>query len=124
MVGGDDADVAEATPVFEVLGRPAHVGAIGAGHALKAINNLMSAAHLWVTSEAMLTGMAFGLAPNVMLDTITRTSGRSGSTEHKWPNFIGGETYSSGFGLSLMLTQMNIANGQAARPGVPTDHPP
>src|SRR3546814_15007769 len=108
MVGGDDADVAEATPVFEVLGRPAHVGAIGAGHALKAINNLMSAAHLWVTSEAMLTGMAFGLDPNVMLEAINRSSGRSGSTEHKWPNFLVGETYDSGFGLSPMPKAMNI----------------
>jgi 3-hydroxyisobutyrate dehydrogenase len=119
MVGGDAADVADATPVFEVLGRPAHVGAIGAGHALKALNNLMSAAHLWVTSEAMLTGMAFGLDPKVMLEAINRSSGRSGSTEHKWPNFIVGETYDSGFGLSLMLKDMKIATGLAERLGVP-----
>ena len=61
MVGGPEAEFAEALPVLEALGKPTHVGAIGAGHALKAINNLMSAAHLWVSSEAMLTGIAFGL---------------------------------------------------------------
>ncbi len=119
MVGGEDDDVAAATDVFEVLGAPTHVGPIGAGHALKAINNLMSAAHLWVTSEAMLTGIRFGLDPDVMLEAINRSSGRSGSTLHKWPNFIVGETYDSGFGLSLMLKDMKIATGLAERLGVP-----
>lgn len=118
MVGGDTADLADAAPPLEVLGRPTHVGPVGAGHALKAINNLMSAAHLWVTSEAMLTGMAFGLDPNVMLETINRSSGRSGSTDHKWPNFIVGETYDSGFGLGLMLKDMKIATELAERLGV------
>src|SRR3546814_5660232 len=44
---------------------------------------------------------------------------RSGSTEHKWPNFIVGETYDSGFCLSLMLKDMKIATGLAERLGVP-----
>ncbi len=119
MVGGAEADLADAQGVLEVLGKPALVGPIGAGHALKAINNLMSAAHLWVTSEAMLTGIAFGLDPNVMLDAINTSSGRSGSTQLKWPNFIVGESYDSGFGLALMLKDMRIATGLAESLGVP-----
>lgn len=119
MVGGDDEDAARAHAVLELLGTPTHVGPVGAGHALKSINNLMSASHLWVTSEAMLTGMAFGLDPEVMLAAINRSSGRSGSTEHKWPNFIVGETYDSGFALALMLKDMKIATGLADRLGIP-----
>ncbi|WP_291054470.1 NAD(P)-dependent oxidoreductase [Herbiconiux sp.] len=119
MVGGAESDLDEARGVLEVLGKPALVGPIGAGHALKAINNLMSAAHLWVTSEAMLTGIEFGLDPTVMLDAINTSSGRSGSTQLKWPNFIVGETYDSGFGLSLMLKDMRIATGLAESLGVP-----
>ncbi|GAA2243849.1 NAD(P)-dependent oxidoreductase [Herbiconiux moechotypicola] len=119
MVGGAEADLAEARGVLEVLGKPALVGPVGAGHALKAINNLMSAAHLWVTSEAMLTGIAFGLDPSVMLDAINTSSGRSGSTQLKWPNFIVGESYDSGFGLGLMLKDMRIATGLAESLGVP-----
>lgn len=119
MVGGDDEDAARAHGVLELLGTPTHVGPVGAGHALKSINNLMSASHLWVTSEAMLTGMAFGLDPEVMLAAINRSSGRSGSTEHKWPNFIVGETYDSGFALALMLKDMKIATGLADRLGIP-----
>ncbi|MFB2586356.1 NAD(P)-dependent oxidoreductase [Herbiconiux liukaitaii] len=119
MVGGAEEDLARVLDVLQVLGKPTLVGPIGAGHALKAINNLMSAAHLWVTSEAMLTGIGFGLDPTVMLDAINTSSGRSGSTQLKWPNFIVGETYDSGFGLSLMLKDMRIATGLAESLGVP-----
>jgi len=119
MVGGEQADLDRVADVLAVLGTPAHVGPIGAGHALKSINNLMSAAHLWVTSEAMLTGIAFGLDPSTMLDAINTSSGRSGSTQVKWPNFIVPETYNSGFGLSLMLKDMKIATGLAERLGIP-----
>ena len=64
MAGGPDADVAEVNPVLTALGKPKHVGPAGAGHALKALNNLMSATHLLVTSEAMLAGKEFGLDPD------------------------------------------------------------
>jgi 3-hydroxyisobutyrate dehydrogenase len=119
MVGGAEEDFDRVRNLLEALGNPAHVGAIGAGHALKSINNLMSAAHLWATSEAMLTGIAFGLEPDTMLAAINRSSGRSGSTELKWPNFIVPGTYNSGFALSLMLKDMRIATGLAERLGVP-----
>ena len=119
MVGGADDDFAQVQPLLQVLGKPTHVGAIGAGHALKAINNLMSAAHLWVSSEAMLTGIAFGLDPEVMLEVINASSGRSGSTQLKWPKFIVPETYDSGFGLALMLKDAKIATGLAENLGIP-----
>jgi len=119
MVGGADADFAEVESLLTVLGKPTHVGAIGAGHALKAINNLMSAAHLWVSSEAMLTGIAFGLDPEVMLEVINVSSGRSGSTQLKWPKFIVPETYDSGFGMALMLKDAKIATGLAENLGIP-----
>jgi 3-hydroxyisobutyrate dehydrogenase len=109
MVGGDEDDVARATPLFRVMGKPRRVGPVGAGHALKALNNLMSATHLWITSEAILAGEAFGLDPAVMLEAVNGSSGRSGSTDNKWPNFILPGTYDSGFGLRLMLKDMRIA---------------
>lgn len=119
MVGGAASDFSEVEPVLQVLGKPTHVGEIGAGHALKAINNLMSAAHLWVSSEAMLTGIAFGLDPEVMLEVINVSSGRSGSTQLKWPKFIVPETYDSGFGMALMLKDAKIATGLAENLGIP-----
>ena len=120
MVGGDDADVARVMPVLETLGRPVHAGAIGSGHAVKALNNLLSATHLWVTSEAIEAGRRFGLDPEVMLAVFNGSSGRSGSTENKWPNFILPGTFDSGFGLRLMLKDMRIAVQLAQQSGAPS----
>lgn len=114
MVGGTEDHVGCVRPVLEVLGaKVLHVGAHGAGHALKALNNLMSAVHLLASSEALLAGREFGLDPAVMLDAVNGSSGRSGSTEVKWPRYVLPGTYDSGFGLRLMLKDMRIADGLA-----------
>ena len=120
MVGGPDDTVAELTPLLAVLGRVRHVGPVGAGHALKALNNLMSAAHLLASSEALLAGQQFGLDPAVMLDAVNGSSGRSGSTENKWPNFVLPGTFDSGFALALMLKDIRIALGLAEATGAPS----
>jgi 3-hydroxyisobutyrate dehydrogenase len=120
MVGGPDEAVAALTPLLAVLGRVRHVGGVGAGHALKALNNLMSAAHLLASSEALLAGQRFGLDPAVMLDAVNGSSGRSGSTENKWPNFVLPATFDSGFALTLMLKDIRIALGLAEATGAPS----
>lgn len=121
MVGGPATAFAAVRPLLEVFGqRVVHAGEpSGAGHAIKALNNLMSAAHLMVASEALLAGQAFGLDPRVMLDIVNASSGRSGSTETKWPTFVLPGTYDSGFGLRLMLKDMGIALGLQNATGVP-----
>ena len=89
MVGGRAADLDACRPLLEVLGHSVqHVGETGAGHALKALNNLLSATSLLATSEALLTGGRFGIDPEVMLATINGSTGRSYSTEYKWPTFV------------------------------------
>lgn len=121
MAGGTEEQVARARPLLDVLGsRVLHVGPPAAGHALKALNNLMSATHLLITSEAMLTGAAFGLDTATMLEAVNGSSGRSGSTETKWPCFVLGRGFDSGFGLRLMLKDMRTATGLAAAIGTPS----
>lgn len=119
MVGGRADLVGTVEPVLANFGRVRPVGGIGAGHAVKALNNLMSATHLWVTSEAILAAERFGIDPAVMLDVVNGSSGRSGSTENKWPNFILPETFDSGFALDLMLKDMRIATSLAQELGLP-----
>jgi 3-hydroxyisobutyrate dehydrogenase len=121
MVGGPEAALARLRPVLEVLGsKVVHAGdVVGAGHAIKALNNLMSAAHLLVSSEALLAGRAFGLDPAVMLDIVNGSSGRSGSTENKWPRFILPGRFDSGFGLRLMLKDMQVAVALEHAAGIP-----
>jgi 3-hydroxyisobutyrate dehydrogenase len=111
MTGGPADALIVLRPVLDVLGaRVVHAGDIpGAGHAIKALNNLMSAAHLLASSEAMLAGQAFGLDPAVMLDIVNTSSGRSGSTQNKWPNYILPGTFDSGFSIAFMVKDMKIA---------------
>jgi 3-hydroxyisobutyrate dehydrogenase len=120
MVGGTDDDVSAIVDVLTHLGTIYRAGPVGAGHAVKALNNLMSATHLLVSSEAIMAGQRFGLDPDVMLAIFNASSGRSGSTENKWPNFILPETYNSGFGLRLMLKDMRIATGLAEQLNLPS----
>jgi 3-hydroxyisobutyrate dehydrogenase len=118
MAGGDPDVVEQVRPVLELMGTVTTTGPVGSGHAAKALNNLLSATHLLVTSEAMLAGQRFGLDPETMLAVFNSSSGRSGSTENKWPNFILTESYDSGFGLRLMLKDMRIAVGLADAVGI------
>ena len=113
MAGGPAAAVDRARPALEVMGgQLVRAGTMpGAGHALKALNNLLSAVHLLATSEAMLAGQRYGLDPAVMLEAINASSGRSGSTQNKWPNYVLTGTYDSGFSASLLVKDMLIGLG-------------
>jgi 3-hydroxyisobutyrate dehydrogenase len=120
MAGGDEADVEEARPVLELLGsRVLPAGPIGAGHAVKALNNLMSATHLLASCEALAAAERFGIEPARFLDIVNTSSGRSGSTERKLPDFVLTDAYDSGFTLALMLKDMRIAAGLEADCGTP-----
>ncbi len=121
MLGGPDDAAARATAIVETLGAVRHVGPVGAGHAVKALNNLLSATHLWATSEAILVGERFGLDPATMLEAINTSSGRSGSTQKKWPDFVLPGTFDSGFSLALMLKDMRIASDLAHQLGMPVE---
>ena len=120
MAGGAPADIDHIRPLLDVLGaRVVHCGEVGAGHAVKALNNLLSATHLLATSEAMAAAAGFGLDVPTVLAAINTSSGRSGSTETKWPNFIVPRTFDSGFSLHLMVKDMRIALGLAEAAGTP-----
>ncbi|GAA5164333.1 NAD(P)-dependent oxidoreductase [Pseudonocardia eucalypti] len=122
MVGGPSQAAERLEPLLALMGRVRHVGEVGAGHALKALNNLLSASHLLASSEAILAGRRFGLDPAVMLDAINGSSGRSGSTQNKWPNHILPGSYDSGFTASLLVKDIKIALALAEATGAPHEH--
>lgn len=120
MVGGPSEAFERFKPMLAAIGKKVvHAGDIGAGHAVKALNNLMSAAHLLASSEALIAGRRFGLDPAVMLEIINGASGRSGSTENKWPNYILTEKYDAGFSVRLMVKDLKLALGIEHATGVP-----
>jgi 3-hydroxyisobutyrate dehydrogenase len=122
MVGATEDLLASCAALLQVLGTQVRlVGPVGGGHALKALNNLLSAASMLATAEAIVIGQRFGLELDDMLATINGSSGRSWSTEYKFPRFVATASYSSGFGLQLMLKDVRIALDLARATGAPAD---
>ena len=119
MVGGAAADLERTSPMFDKLGsRIIHVGGSGAGHAAKALNNLLSATHLLATNEALIVGLRFGIDPEVLNLAINGSSGRSGSTENKMPRFVLTRSFDSGFTSDLLVKDIGIATELAQGMGV------
>ena len=120
MAGCDDEAAIEACkPVLSSLGKVFVTGSSGTGHAMKAMNNYLSAATLAITSEAVLAGKAFGLDPTTMVDIINASTGRSNSSEHKFPTFILNEKFNSGFFLGLMAKDLRFAKMLTDSTGTP-----
>ena len=120
MVGGPAESFDRFSPMLAAMGmKVVHAGDTGAGHAVKALNNLMSAANLLASSEALIAGRRFGLDPAVMLEIINGASGRSAATENKWPNYVLTEKYDAGFSIRLMVKDLKLALGIEHAAGVP-----
>jgi 3-hydroxyisobutyrate dehydrogenase len=121
MVGGPPEAFELARPMLADIGkRVVHAGDVGAGHATKALNNLMASANMIVASEALIAGRRFGLDPAVMLEIINGSSGRSGATEDKWPQFVLTEKFGMGFTMRLTVKDIRLALGIERATGTPS----
>lgn len=109
MVGGDAQLLAKQAPLLDVLGTATHVGPSGSGHAVKALNNFVSAAGLLATVEALHVGEKFGIDPAVMTSVLNNASGANFTTANKVNQFMLSGTYGSGFALQLMVKDLKIA---------------
>ncbi|MGO4842279.1 NAD-binding protein, partial [Rhizobiaceae sp. 2RAB30] len=89
MAGGAAEDVERARPLLGVMGSSVTpTGPLGSGHAVKALNNYVSAAGLAAACEATLVAQQFGIDPNVLIDVLNVSTGRNNSTELKMKPFI------------------------------------
>jgi 3-hydroxyisobutyrate dehydrogenase len=119
MVGGDAAIIARVEPVLAAMGSSIfRTGPLGSGHAMKALNNYVSAAGLAAAVEALAVGQKFGLDPAVMTDVLNASSGRNNTTENKLKQFIIPKTFASGFSMALMAKDIRTADELAAAIGV------
>ena len=120
MVGGDPAVVESCRPLLALVGdRVFATGPLGSGHAMKALNNLVSAAGLIAATEALLIGRRFGLDPRLMLEVLNASTGRNHATEHKLAQFVLPRTYAAGFSLALMVKDLRTAVALAHDTGTP-----
>jgi 3-hydroxyisobutyrate dehydrogenase-like beta-hydroxyacid dehydrogenase len=116
MLGGTPAAVERAEPLLAVLGKHTfHLGPIGAGHAMKSINNTITAMTLAATAEGLALGKKLGLDPNVMTDVLNVSTGGSWITQTHIKQRITSRTFDDPFKLELMVKDIRIALELAAR---------
>lgn len=120
MVGGGAEDVERCRPLLDIMGGQIfECGPVGSGHAMKALNNMLSAIGLAAAGEALLIGKRFGLDPAVMVDTINRSTGRNNATEVKFHQFVLNGSFASGFTNALMVKDLTTAQDLARATEVP-----
>jgi len=120
MVGGDAQSLARCRPFFETMGRRIFMtGPLGSGHAMKALNNYVSAAGLVAAAEGVLAAQRFGLDPGNVVDILNASTGMNNSTLNKFHQFILSRAFDSGFSLDLMVKDLNTALEVARSTGSP-----
>jgi 3-hydroxyisobutyrate dehydrogenase len=120
MAGGDAAVIERCQAVLAAMGRQIFAtGPLGSGHAMKALNNYVSAAGLAAAVEAVLAGSRFGLDPQTVVGVLNASTGRNNSTENKFPQFILPRNFASGFSLGLMVKDLRTALDVAHATGTP-----
>jgi 3-hydroxyisobutyrate dehydrogenase len=119
MIGGDEADVSRALPLLAHLGTTlTHVGPIGAGHAMKALNNALAAVGLMAAAEALTVADRFGIDQATALRVLNASTGRNVATESKLEQFHLSGSYASGFALRLQVKDVATAIDLAENLGV------
>ncbi|HYM29892.1 MAG TPA: NAD(P)-dependent oxidoreductase [Candidatus Cybelea sp.] len=107
MAGGDAALIERCRPLLAPMGRQIFAtGGLGSGHAMKALNNLCSAAGVWIAAEALLVGQRFGLDPAVMVDILNASTGRNNATDVKFKQQILNRSFAAGFTMGLMAKDL------------------
>ena len=120
MVGGDAPNVARCRSILEAMGKQIFsTGPLGSGHAMKALNNYVSAAGLVAAAESVLAAQRFGLDPKNVVDILNASTGMNNSTLNKFHQFILSRAFDSGFSLDLMVKDLKAALEVARSTGSP-----
>lgn len=123
MLGGDAEIIEKVRPLVACMGSSLTVvGGIGAAHAMKALNNLVSAGGFLIGIEALLIGSRFGLSPEIMVDVLNASTGMNNSTQKKFKQFVLSRKFDAGFGLDLMVKDLGIALGVASETDTTTPY--
>ena len=120
MVACAPAVFAELEPILKTFGKPFHLGEVaGQAQTMKLANNLLAAAAIALTSEAMVMGVKAGLNPKVMLEVLNTSTGRNSATQDKFPRAILPGTFDFGFATGLSYKDVKLCIDEAEAMGVP-----
>ncbi len=118
MVGGDEEDFERATPLFEAMGSPTHVGEAGSGQIVKACNQIIVGIVLEGVSEALVLGSKAGVDPAKLIDAVSGGLAGTKVMDQKRDNWLEHD-FEPGFRIELHHKDLGIALATAREVGVP-----
>jgi 3-hydroxyisobutyrate dehydrogenase len=119
MVGGDEATFERARPILALMGsRIAHLGPVGAGHAVKAVNNALLAVNILAVGEGLAALVKAGVPARAALDVLNVSSGRSFVSETLVPERVLTGAWPRTFRLALLQKDVGIATALLEETGV------
>jgi 4-hydroxybutyrate dehydrogenase / sulfolactaldehyde 3-reductase len=119
LLAGAEADIQEAEPLLRVLGDElVRCGALGAGSAMKVVNNLLSCASLVATAEALVLGTHAGLSIDVVLHVLGSTAARNVHVEKTFREKVLRGDLTPGFALELANKDLGLALRMGLEAGV------
>jgi 3-hydroxyisobutyrate dehydrogenase-like beta-hydroxyacid dehydrogenase len=120
MVACPKATYDEVQPILQNFGKTFYTGEkAGLAQTAKLANNLLAAAALVVSSEAVVMGVKAGLDPKVLIDIINAGSGRNSATQDKFPKAVLPRTFDFGFATGLSYKDVRLCVDEAEALGVP-----
>lgn len=121
MVGGDAEALETARAVLDYFsGSIFHVGASGAGHTAKLLNNFLNAISLAATAEVMVAGKKAGLDLDILLEVLNKSSGVNFATLNRFPKIVHGDYLKGGLTNTLMMKDIVLYTDLVAGLGVPS----
>jgi 3-hydroxyisobutyrate dehydrogenase-like beta-hydroxyacid dehydrogenase len=120
MCGGAAADVERVRPLLDRMGKAVfHLGPLGAGHAMKCINNLVTALNFVAVTEGLAIGKRYGLDPAAMVDVLDESTGMSWISQTHLRQRVISRSIDDPFKLALMTKDIGIAMQIARSVDVP-----
>jgi len=120
MVSCPQHAYAEVEPILKTFGKLFYTGEKpGLAQVAKLANNLLAAAAMVVSSEALAMGVKAGLDPKVLCDIINAGSGRNSATQDKFPRTVLPGTFDFGFATGLSYKDVRLCVDEAETLGVP-----
>lgn len=121
MVGGPRAAIEQAQPVLQSFAsKVVHVGEVGSGHAVKAVNNMLLAINLLSAGEGLVALAKLGVNLEAALEVINVSSGRSNATQNLIPQRVLTREFPATFALGLLAKDAGIALDVARSSGAST----
>jgi len=120
MLGAGPGSYEKVLPILNHLGKKiVHVGGVGAGDAVKIVNNLLLGANMAALAEALVLGKKMGLEAETMSEIIGQGSGKSYVLDAKMGNFIMKGNFKPGFAVDLQYKDLGLALDAAQKTKMP-----